>query len=201
MVGLIVGISLFLTGCAHAPPPENPHNICNIFQEKEDWYHEAKKSTQRWGTPIPVMMSIMYHESSYVANARPPRRWYWGFIPGPRISTAYGYAQALDGVWDDYRTEIGAWGDRDEFADAVDFIGWYTNKSLRINGVKLSDARNQYLNYHEGWGGYQRRTYRRKPWLMGVAKRVEKKAKRYRYQLKQCEEELNKPSFWQWLFG
>ena len=55
----------------------------------------------------------------------------WG-----RVSSAYGYAQAKDETWADYKREAGGWGaSRDDFADALDFMGWYIQKSQRVNGV------------------------------------------------------------------
>ncbi|MGY9013469.1 MAG: transglycosylase SLT domain-containing protein, partial [Rhodobacterales bacterium] len=56
----------------------------------------------------------------------------------------------------------------------------------RRNGVSLSDARNQYLNYHEGQSGYARGSYKRKRWLMLVADKVAKRAAQYRTQLRKC---------------
>ncbi|MGI0117768.1 hypothetical protein [Zooshikella sp. RANM57] len=194
--------SVLISGCAHTPPPENPHNLCDVFADNLDWYQAANTSHQRWGTPIPVMMAIMYHESSFIANARPPRRWYLGFIPGPHRSSAYGYAQAIDGAWADYLREAGRWGAvRDDFSDAIDFIGWYTKKTRQINGVSQNNAQLQYLTYHEGWGGFRRGTYKRKGWLQGVARRVQRKAKQYENQLQHCEASLKTPGFWQNLFG
>jgi len=46
------------------------------------------------------------------------------------------------------------------------------------------------LAYHEGHGGYSRGTFRTKPWLRKVAKRVGVNAKKYSAQLKGCETDL-----------
>ena len=62
-------------------------------------------------------MATIYTESSFRHNAKPPRKWYLGFIPGKRASSAYGYSQALDGTWDRYQKETGRWGaSRTDFA-------------------------------------------------------------------------------------
>ena len=75
-------------------------------------------------------------------------------------SSAYGYAQALEGTWDDYRRSTGRRGaDRDDFADSSDFIGWYMHGANRVNGVAMHDAYNQYLAYHEGKAGFARGSY------------------------------------------
>lgn len=91
-------------------------------------------------------------ESSFVHDAQPPMQ-YFLFIPTGRASSAYGYAQVKDETWADYQRETGnGWSDRDDFADAIDFMGWYTHKAQRLNGTSKWDAYGQYLNYHEGWG-------------------------------------------------
>ena len=177
---------LLVFGCASNTPPAKPENLCSIFEEKHSWYKAAKKSENKWGTPIQVMMSIMYQESSYRHDVRPPRP-YFLFIPLPRKSSAYGYAQVQDSTWDMYLADVGGWfKDRDDFKDAIDFIGWYTNKTRKINGVSLWQADHQYLNYHDGWGGYKRGTYKDKQWLVNTARRVEERASRYGAQLRRC---------------
>ena len=47
-------------------------NICLIFAEKADWFDDAARA-ERWDIPIPVLMAIMYQESSFRAKAKPPR--------------------------------------------------------------------------------------------------------------------------------
>jgi len=77
-----------------------------------------------------------------VADAQPPRPWLLGFIPLPRASSAYGYAQAKDETWDNYQDKAGCWGaDRDEFSDATDFIGWYCSISYTRLGISKLDAK------------------------------------------------------------
>ena len=125
-------------------------------------------------------------------DAQPPMQYFLWIIPTGRASTAYGYAQAKDETWEDYQNATGnSWADRDDFADAIDFMGWYTSKSQQLNGVSKWDAYNQYLNYHEGWGGYRQGTYRQKAWLMPVAGKVDQRSKRYAMQLHSCQEELD----------
>jgi hypothetical protein len=85
-----------------------------------------------------------------------------------RQSSAFGYSQALDRTWEEYQAETGnRRARRDDINDATDFIGWYTNKSRERNGIPLTDARNQYLAYHEGHNGFARASYNAKPWLLG----------------------------------
>lgn len=52
-----------------------------------------------------------------------------------------------------YKKKTGNWrAHRDNFADVVDFIGWYGSMSHTTLGISKWDARNQYLAYHEGHG-------------------------------------------------
>ena len=60
------------------------------------------------------------------------------------------------------------------------------NLSKERNGIALSDARNQYLAYHEGHTGYSRGTYRGKAWLMRISGEVASRAETYRTQLARC---------------
>ncbi len=179
-----------LAGCT-ASQPANTENLCAIFAEKDDWYDEAADARDEWGSPIPVMMAIMHQESRFNAVAKPPRRKYLGFIPGPRMSDAYGYSQALESTWESYERSAGRFGaDRDDFGDAIDFIGWYNEQSHRRNGIGRQDTYGLYLAYHEGHGGFSRGTYREKQWLMDVARKVQRRANTYQGQLQGCEEKL-----------
>jgi len=193
-------LSLLLLGACAGGPPSRPDDICAIFDEKDDWYEEAADARDEWGSPIWVMMAIMHQESRFDATARPPRRKILGFIPGLRPSSAYGYPQAKDSTWAWYKEDAGRWGaDRDDFGDAIDFIGWYNHQSRQRSGISLWDPRALYLAYHEGHRGYHRATYRSKSGLSSVARKVESRAGRYRDQLAGCEEALkDRGGFFSW---
>ncbi len=182
---LLLAIVIFLVGCASTlPPPKNKENVGAIFNEYPHWYHAAKKTEAKWGVPVPVQMAIIYYESSFNGNAKPPRRHVLGLIPWKHQSTAYGYAQALDGTWEDYLAKAGRFfAARNKFESATDFIGWYSEQARQRLGIPSSDPYNLYLAYHEGLGGFQRRSYLQKPWLMRVAKKVAVKAQLFQNQL------------------
>ena len=192
----IVLFPLLIAGCA-TTPPKDISNLCEIFYEKDDWYDAAADARDKWGVPIHVPMAMMYQESSFRHDALPPRDYvFFGLIPWGRVSSAYGYSQAKTPTWADYIRESGNSGaDRDDFEDAIDFMGWFIYKSQKVNGVSKWDAYAQYLNYHEGWGGYKRRSYDKKPWLKKVASKVKARSLRYATQLKTCEEDLQKGWF------
>lgn len=186
----LLAVVVTLVGCASAPPA-NVDNICRIFQDKRGWYDDALRAEQRWGSPIPVSMAIIHQESRFVANAKPPRKRILGVIPGGRPSNAYGYTQALTGTWGEYRRSSGNYAaSRTNFKDAVDFVGWYNQRSRQRNGIAPTDSYNLYLAYHEGHGGYNRRTYANKAWLLDVAAKVRRQSERYQSQLASCQSEL-----------
>ena len=162
-------------------------NACAILDQRPQFVRAFRASERKWGVPIHVQMATIHQESKFIRNAKTPRRYFLGIIPRGRVSSAYGYAQALDGTWDDYRKKTGRrWAHRSDIGDAADFIGWYMTTSKKRNGIALSDARNQYLAYHEGHTGYSRGTHLRKSWLISVAGKVSRRSDKYRAQLRNC---------------
>jgi len=190
---LTVAVGSFnLIGCSQKAP-RNLKDGCAIFREKDDWYEYMYDSYKKWGVPVHVQLAIIYQESRFKHDAKTPRGTLLWVIPWFRKSSAYGYAQVKDGTWDWYRKSTGnRWASRDDFEDAVDFIGWYGSVTHRTLGVSKWDAYNQYLAYHEGHGGFKRKTYLKKPWLVKVAQKVKSRASSYRSQLKRCEGDLDK---------
>ncbi|MDD8058734.1 MULTISPECIES: hypothetical protein [Shewanella] len=187
---------LQLTGCATSPP-QDPDNICAIFEEHDDWYDAAVDTREKWGVPVHIPLAMMYQESGFRHDAAPPMQYFLWIIPTGRASDAYGYAQAKTMTWDDYVRETGnSWSSRSDFDDAMDFMGWFIYKTHKINGVSKWDAKNQYLNYHEGWGGYKRGSYKAKKWLVPVANKVDQRARRYAAQYAKCKDDLD--SSWWW---
>ena len=195
---MVLMVVVLLPACATSPP-EQVDNVCDIFREKSGWYEDAKESRARWGVPVSVSMAFMYQESRFVATAKPPRKKLWGVIPGPRPSDAYGYSQAKDSTWEWYQRSTGNYGaDRDDFGDAIDFVGWYNNVSHKELGIDKQDAFRLYLAYHEGHGGYRKQSYRSKDWLVDVARKVDRQAKQYNSQLQECSEELEPRGWFDW---
>ena len=183
---------MWLVGCTTSPPSQ-VHDVCGIFQEKKGWYRDAVKARDKWGTSIPTMMAFIHQESLCVADGKPPKKYVLGFIPARRVSSAYGYPQAKDETWAHYQRATGNYShDRDDFGDAVMFIGWYNDQTHRRNKVPKYDAYNLYLAYHEGHGGYARGTYLKKPHLQIVAKKVADQSWRYKTQLDKCEKRLRR---------
>lgn len=169
-------------------PPSNVADACQMRTERPHWFEAMNKSQQRWGVPVAVQLATISRELSFRATAKPTKRVGSGlFSRNVPLSSAYGYAQAIDGTWDWYERDTGRRGaDRDSFADSADFIGWYMNRNSRVNGIALDDAYNQYLAYHEGAAGFASGSHRAKGWLPPVARDVQAWAVRYNQQLQTC---------------
>jgi hypothetical protein len=167
--------------------PKDLDNACSILSQRPDYYKAFRNVERKWGVPVHVQMATIYQESKFIGNARTPFRYVAGVIPMGRQSSAFGYSQALDATWDEYRlAESRRSAKRDRIKDATDFMGWYMNQTRERNGVSLTDARNQYLAYHEGHTGFKNASYNRKPWLVNVASKVGSRSEMYRAQLPGC---------------
>ncbi|MEM7584393.1 MAG: hypothetical protein AAF560_13475, partial [Acidobacteriota bacterium] len=117
-------------------------------------------------------------------------------------SSAYGYAQVLDATWQEFRDVTdNPKAARHRFSDVAQFIGWYGGELERIAGVSKTDAYNFYLAYHEGPGGFSRGSHLAKPWLLGVAKKVESRAARYQQQYDDCSKRLRGRPWLRWLLA
>lgn len=179
-------ITLLLSQCI-TPPPSNVNQLCRIFKQYPSWYRAAKDVERRWKVPVEVQMAIIHQESKFDALAEPPRTKLLGVVPWKKPSTASGYTQALTTTWALYRRQSGnLLASRSSFTDAVDFIGWYANMANRYDRIPRNNAYLLYLAYHEGTGGYLKKTYLRKPWLIHVAHKVAAKTALYKVQLAHC---------------
>ena len=188
----LIILFILLSGCSSIP--KNVSSSCDIFSERYFWYKHAKKTEQKWGTPIYIQLAIIKMESDFDWLAKPPRKKIFRIIPYKRPSSSFGYSQAVKGTWSQYKKETGnKLATRARFKDSVDFIGWYTNKSEKILKISKKDAFKQYLAYHEGWGNFK--YYKKNKKVIGLAKKVEKQAGVYKRQLSECNKSLNKNKY------
>ena len=184
-----LAVLLGLSACAGSSgPPRDIDNACSFVSERPDWYEAARKSAKKWKAPTPVILAIIWRESQFQPEAQTPRKYALGVVPWGRQSSAYGFAQAIDGTWEWYQDDQDAHGaDRDDFADAADFVGWYMNKTRQKLKIPTRDAHAQYLAYHEGHGGYRTGKWRSKSFLVRAAKQVERMTRLYDSQLRTCD--------------
>ena len=183
---------LFLSSCTSIP--KNTSDGCSIFSERYLWYKHAKKTEQKWGTPIYLQLAIIKMESDFDWLAKPKRHKIFKVIPYRRASSSLGYSQAIKGTWKQYKNETGnKLATRTRFKDSVDFIGWYTNKSEKILKISKKDSFRQYIAYHEGWGNYK--NYKKNQKVILLANKVEKQASIYKKQLLKCSKSLNRKKY------
>jgi hypothetical protein len=177
-----VALAVGLAGCATQPSKIN--DVCAVLEQQDgwisNWQRSARKAERKHGVPMAILLATIRKESGFKSNARPPRPW-------KRQSSAYGYAQALDGTWDQYKRERGGFtSSRDDFDDAVDFVGWYHGKTVKTYGVAPNDAYSLYLAYYSGWSAFGKGTWRSHSGLQKTARETAQMAQTYERQLVGC---------------
>lgn len=185
----VMALVLLAASCSvgSGKAPRQLDNACSILSERPTYLAAFKAAERKYGVPVHVQMATIYQESKFVSDARTPFRYAAGVVPLGRQSSAYGYSQALDGTWEEYQDQTGKRSARrDRIKDATDFMGWYMAQTQSRLGVPLSDARNQYLAYHEGRTGFARGSFNSKPWLVRVAGEVGQRSNLYAVQLRSC---------------
>lgn len=184
---MIIVLLVASCGGGQSSAPRNLDNACTILKERPEYYKAFRGVERKWGVPIHVQMATIHQESRFVSDARTPFKYVLGVIPMGRQSSAFGYSQALDATWEEYRKDQNRRSaKRDRIKDASDFMGWYMNQSRDRNGIALTDARNQYLAYHEGHSGFRRATYNSKGWLVAVSGKVDARSQMYEQQIAGC---------------
>ena len=182
----------FVTACSSIP--KNTQNSCEIFEERYLWYKHARASYKKWGAPIYIQLAFIKKESDFNWLAKPPRAKLFKVIPFKRPSSSFGYSQAVEGTWRQYKRETGnKLATRARFKDLVDFIGWYVNKTTTLLKIPKNDAYRQYLAYYKGWGDYK--NYSKDKKAIIYARSVKETASKYRKQLTLCRKNLDKKKY------
>ena len=185
---------IFLASCSSVP--KYPQNACKIFGENYLWYKHSKKSSKTYGAPIHIILAFVKKESGFNRWAKPKRTKLFKVIPYKRPSSSFGYSQAVKKTWELYKNETNRpLALRTRFKDSVMFIGWYINKTKKINKVPINDAYRQYLNYYLGWGNYAKKVYKTDKKAVIFAKSVEKQSKIYKNQLTECQKSLDRKRY------
>ena len=187
-------IFFFAVSCSSVP--KYPQNACKIFGENYLWYKSAKKSSETYGAPVHIILAFVNKESGFNRWAKPKRTRLFKVVPYKRLSSSFGYSQAVKKTWELYKTETdNPLALRTRFKDSVMFIGWYINKTKKINKISLNDSYRQYLNYYLGWGNYSKKAYKTDKKAIAFAKSVEKQSKIYKSQLRECKKSLDRNKY------
>ena len=189
---LLIFLLFLISSCSSIP--KNTSNSCAIFSERYLWYKYAKKTEEKWGTPIYIQLAIIKMESDFDWLAKPQRTKIFKVIPYKRLSSSFGYSLAVKGTWEQYKRETGnKYATRARFKDSVDFIGWYVNKTTKILKISKKDAYRQYLAYYKGWGDYK--NYSKDKKAIIYARSVREMSDKYRKQLTLCKKNLDKNKY------
>ena len=187
---------IFILFASCSSVPKHPSNACKIFGERYLWYKHIKKSSTKYDVPIHIILAFVNKESGFNRWAKPKRQKLFKVIPYKRPSSSYGYSQAVKKTWEQYKNETGnPLAMRTHFKDSVMFIGWYINKTNKINKIPLNDSYRQYLNYYLGWGSYAKKVYKTDKKSILFAKSVEKQSKIYKSQLIECQKILDRKKY------
>ena len=169
-------------------PPSEPGNLCSIFREQPYWYAAASRAEYRFGVDVSTTMAVLFVESGFRRNARPPRSKLWGWLPWSRVSSAYGYAQATEPTWRDFESARGS-ASRNDPRHAVEFVAWYFERlrqTLRARMPHEPTARELYAAYHQGAAGFLRGDWRDDVGAVQAISRFEAVHGRYREQFDGC---------------
>ncbi len=181
-------ILLILSSCSmRSSIPLDQKNACNIIKTKKSWVRALDRTSNKWNVSSGMQLAFILTESNFRPRAKTSRKYAFGIFPTGRLSSAFGYAQVIDSTWEWYQQSSGnRFSSRTNFADSVDFIGWYAKQTNLKLGIPYSDVYNQYLAYHQGHRGYSKKLYKNKPALLDAAKTTARNAKIFNRQLKNC---------------
>ena len=188
-------IFVFVSSCSvGSRTPVDQNDACSILKDNRSWKRYLIKTHKKWNVKPSLVLSFIKTESNFRPRARTQRKYFLGLVPTGRISSAYGYAQALDGTWERYEKATNRrFARRNKFSDAVDFIGWYVNKTTTLLKIPKNDAYRQYLAYYKGWGDYK--NYSKDKKAIIYARSVKETASKYRKQLTLCRKNLDKNKY------
>ena len=176
--------------------PKNAGNACDIFSERYLWYKYIKNSSEKYNAPVHIILAFVNKESGFDRWAKPERTKLFKIIPYRRPSSSLGYSQAVKKTWEQYKKETNnLLALRTRFKDSVMFIGWYMNKTHKVNKIPLNDSYRQYLNYYLGWGNYAQKVYKTDKKAIIFAKSVKTQSNIYRKQLKSCKKSLDRKKY------
>jgi hypothetical protein len=187
---ILIVLSL-LSGCSQEYSYQDySDDICKVVSGHYGWKSSLRQVQQEYTISPGLVLSVIFHESSFKANARPPAKKVIGFIPW-QSATAFGYAQIKNETWEWYKSHNpGYFQSRTQFSDSTKFVGWYYQVFLaRLKKEAYSKAVSDadfYISYHEGIGGFLHQNWQQKDWLVKKAKRVDQLAQHYNQQLKHC---------------
>ena len=140
---------MIFTACSSVP--KNTKIVVRFLKKDICGINMLSLRMKKWGAPIHLQLAFIKGKSDFNWLAKPPRENYLKLYPFKRPSTSFGYSQAVEGTWKQYKKETdNPLATRARFKDSVDFIGWYINKTSKILKISKKDPYRQYLAYYKG---------------------------------------------------
>ena len=160
---------------------KNNDNICNILKNNPKWSKSLKDTQTKYNISPAFVMGLIRQESNFKSDAR------------SKISSAYGYSQALDNTWKSYQKSVSPSANRTSFDDSVKFVGWYMSGMSKSINVKMNNYSSLYLAYMIGPTGFKRYkngTFKNRKNLesfLDISQKVKTYTDNYIHQLKSCQ--------------
>lgn len=173
--------ALAISSCSERAKVDDSMGVCEILVQNPSWSKSLKAAQDTYKLPPAFAMAIIYQESKFKAEAK------------SKGSSAYGYAQAIDGTWKNFQKDVKSNAKRNNFNDSVQFVGWYTAQLAKSTKLKMSDSYNLYMAYMLGATGfkcYKAGTLKNKAKIVEdkkLAQKVKDFTAHYQSQFKKCK--------------
>ncbi|MED7788744.1 transglycosylase SLT domain-containing protein [Francisella sp. 19X1-34] len=178
---LLILFVIIISSCSEETKIDDKMGPCEILAQHPSWKKPLKMAQDKYKLPPAFAMAIIYQESRFDANAK------------SKYSSAYGYAQAVDGTWKHFQQDVNSNAKRNNFNDSVQFIGWYMAQLSKSLKISMSDSKNLYMAYMLGATGFKRYkagTFKNKAKIQEdkkIAEKVSNYTKAYQSQFKNCK--------------
>ena len=178
---LLIFLIITISSCSEKTKIDDKMGVCEILAQHSSWKNSLKTAQEKYNLPPAFAMAIIYQESRFDAEAK------------SKYSSAYGYAQAIDGTWKHFQQDVKSNAKRNNFNDSVQFIGWYMSQLSKSLKLRMTDSKNLYMAYMLGATGFKRYkagTFKNKAKIeedKKIATKISNYTKIYQSQLKNCK--------------
>lgn len=163
----VVLISFALVGCFGSGAKHVEPDICELLDENDEWLKPLANAQANYGTPVSLTLALLEQ-------------------PLSEFDKAHVLPRTAD--WDEYRVRTENWAASPRnIEDAVDFIGWFSQESIKRNKLSWSNVSAHYLSYRLGHGGYHRYDAEKYPELKMKADKIQQQSHKWQQSLKRCQ--------------
>jgi len=68
-------------GAREGSAPRNLEDACSIVTERPHYVRAFQQAEQKWGVEPHILMAMIYQESKFISDNRPPHQFALGVIP------------------------------------------------------------------------------------------------------------------------